>query len=37
MMSVEGYHEYTGECSVLQRDTISTPRAHSDEFGGGLS
>ena len=25
-MHVGGYHEYTGRCSVHQRDTMSTPR-----------
>ena len=34
MMSVGGYHEYTGRCSVHQGDTMSTPGVYHDECGG---
>ena len=34
MMSVGGYHEYTGQCSVHWGDTMSTLGVYHDECGG---
>ena len=34
MMSVGGYHEYTGGRSVHWGDTMSTPGVYHDECGG---
>ena len=35
MMSVGGYHEYTGGCSVHRGDVMSTPGGYH-EYTGGL-
>ena len=34
MMSVGGYHEYTGGCSVHQGDIMSTPGGYHEYTGG---
>ena len=34
MMSVGGYHEYTGGSSVHWGDTMSTPGVYPDDCGG---
>ena len=34
MIHVGGYHEYTGGCSVHQRDTMSTSEGHHDSCKG---
>ena len=34
MSTLGGYHEYTGGCSVHQRDTMSTPGAYYEYTRG---
>ena len=37
MVSVRGYHEYTGGCSVHWGDTMSTPGVYHDDCGDIMS